>query len=302
MEKVIKFFKFLFSNPKILVDKANRRLLWLRKDEPYLKKLFFRRVGYKLDLDNPTTFNEKLSWLKLYDRSPKYTMLADKFDVKKYVADQVGRDYVVENYVVADKWDDIDFESLPSQFVIKCTHDSGGAIVCRDKKTFNFGEARKKVEGNLGQNWFYSGREWPYQNIKPRIIVDKYLDDHTGNELRDYKFWCFGGKPTYMYCTIKGDGVFENFYDMDFNVVEIDHGFPRHKPEFQKPDNFELMKNLATKLSEGIPFVRVDFFDVDGHVYFGEFTFYDWGGLRPFGGDWDRKLGDLIELPKDHKE
>ncbi len=224
-------------------------------------------------------------------------MLADKYEVKKYVANLIGREYVVENYIVADKWDDIDFKTLPSQFVIKCTHDSGGAIVCRDKNTFNFGEARKKVEGNLGENWFYSGREWPYKNIKPRIIVDKYLDDHTGKELRDYKFWCFGGKPTFMYCTIKGEGIFENFYDMDFKPVGIDHGFPRHQPEFERPANFELMQKLATKLSEGIPFVRVDFFDVEGQVYFGEFTFYDWGGLRPFRGDWDKKLGDLIVLP-----
>ena len=223
--------------------------------------------------------------------------MADKYAVKQFVADIIGKEYVVENYVVADNWDSIDFNKLPEQFVIKCTHDSGGAFVCRDKSTFDFEATRKKIEHNLGVNFFYQYREWPYKNIKPRIIVDKYLDDHTGNELRDYKWWCFNGTPTFMYCTIKGKCVYENFYDMDFNPVPVDHGFPRHQPEFEKPRNFELMKELASKLSKDVPFVRVDFFDVDGHVYFGEYTFYDWGGMRPFGGDWDQKIGEYIQLP-----
>lgn len=181
--------------------------------------------------------------------------------------------------------------------MIKCTHDSGGAFICRDKAKFDYEGVRKKVEHNLRTNYFLPNREWPYKNIKPRIIIDRYLDDHTGNELRDYKFWCFNGKPTYMYCTIKGKNIFENFYDMEFNPVNVDHGFPRHQPEFEKPANFELMKDLAATLSENIPFVRVDFFDVDGKVYFGEFTFFDWAGMRPFGGEWVLRLGNQIELP-----
>lgn len=273
-----------------------RKFARLIPDRKYLELLFPLRVGYQLNLNNPQTFNEKLSWLKLYNRKPILSQMADKYEVKRIVAEKIGSEYVVENYGVYEKWDEIDFNSLPAQFVIKCTHDSGGAHVCRDKALFDFSATKQKIERNLNRNYFYLKREWVYKDIKPRIIVDKFLDDHTGNELRDYKFWCFNGNPTYMYCTIKGKNIFENFYDMDFRVVEIDHGFPRHKPEFEKPLNFELMKSLARKLSEGIPFVRVDFFEVEGRVYFGEFTFYDWAGLRSFEGNWDEQLGKLISL------
>lgn len=267
-------------------------------DKLYLSLLYRVHFHKRLNWKKPKTFNEKLNWEKIYNRQDLYTTLADKYAVKKYVADCVGQEYVVENYGVFERWDDIDFSQMPNQFVIKGTHDSGGAFVCKDKATFDFEGVRKKVEHNLGRSFFYHLREWPYKNIKPRIIIDKFLDDHTGNELRDYKFWCFNGKPTFMYCTIKGDNVYENFYDMDFREIDINHDFPRHKPEFEKPSQFELMKELAAKLSKDIPFVRVDFFQVEEKVYFGEFTFYDWGGMRPFSDiKTDEMLGDLMVLP-----
>lgn len=294
----MRLIKFFLHNPKGMALRAMQKMENVLPDRLYLEMLFMLRVGHKLNLKTPKTFNEKLSWIKLYDRKPLYTRLADKYAVKQYVAERIGGRYVVDNYLVAESWDEIDFDKLPNQFVLKCTHDSSGAFVCRDKQEFDFEQVGQKVTANLQRNYFYPGREWPYKNIKPRIIADRYLDDHTGNELRDYKFWCFNGKPTYMYCTIKGANIFENFYDMQFRPVMIDHGFPRHQPEFERPKNFELMKELATILSEDIPFVRVDFFDVDEKVYFGEFTFYDWGGLRPFGGDWDQRLGELIQLPQ----
>lgn len=269
---------------------------WL-PDKWYLELLWKYTYGYELNISHPQTFNEKLNWLKLYNRKSKYTSMVDKYSVKEIVSGLIGKEYVVENYAVADSWGDIDYETLPNQFVIKCTHDSGGAFVCRDKSLFDYNDVRSKVEQNLGINYYYSLREWPYKNVKPRIVIDRFLDDHTGKELRDYKFWCFDGQPVYMYCTIKGESVFENFYDMEFNPVDINHGFPRHKPEFERPQNFGLMKDLAAVLSNGVPFVRVDFFDVEGQVYFGEYTFFDWGGFRPFEGDWDEKLGELIKLP-----
>lgn len=266
-------------------------------DKLYLKILYRLVFGKTLHLKNPVTFNEKLNWLKLYWRQPVFTKMADKYEAKQFVKDLIGEQYVVKNYGVYNNWNDIDFNLLPSSFVIKGTHDSGGAFICKNKKTFEEKKVREKVEANQRWNFFYWYREWPYKNIKPRIIVDELLDDHSGNELRDYKFWCFNGTPTYMYCTIKGRNVYENFYDMDFQPIMIDHGFPRHQPEFTKPENFELMKDLAAKLSKSVPFVRVDFFDVEGKVYFGEFTFYDWGGMRPFGDNWDEKLGGLLLLP-----
>ena len=286
------------KTPRLIPDYVFRKACygWM-SDRRFITTLYRIRSGSKLNLDNPKTFNEKLNWLKLNYRQPTFTLMADKYAVKQYVSNIIGNYYVVENYVVADRWEDIDFSSLPNQFVIKCTHDSGGAFVCRDKSTFDFESTRKAIEHNLNINYFKPLREWPYKNIKPRIIVDRFLDDQTGNELRDYKWWCFNGEPTYMYCTIKGDNIFENFYDLDFKPVPIDHGFPRHQPEFERPITFDLMKELAAKLSQGIPFVRVDFFEVDGRVYFGEFTFYDWGGMRPFGGNWDEVLGELIDLP-----
>lgn len=268
-------------------------------DKVYLQLLYTIRFGKRLHLEKPMSFNEKLNWLKLYGRRDIYSTMADKYAAKAYVANLIGNEYVVENYGVYNSWDEIDFDRLPNQFVIKGTHDSGGAFVCKDKDEFDYEGVRHIIEKNLKKNYFFDLREWPYKNIPPRIIVDRLLDDHTGKELRDYKFWCFNGVPTYMYCTIKGENIYENFYDMNFNPVNIDHGFPRHQPEFEKPEEFELMKELAAKLSVGVPFVRVDFFDVKGKVFFGEFTFYDWGGMRPFNSyNEDLKLGNLLHLPQ----
>lgn len=290
-------FKVYLKNPRRAVSGVMMATARIWPSRLYVSILYRMLFNKKLNIDTPITFNEKLNWQKFYNQSPQYTLMADKYAVKQFVAERIGSEYVVENYVVVNKWEDINFESLPKQFVIKCTHDSGGAFVCRDKSLFDYDTARAKVTNNLKQSWYWTYREWPYKNIKPRIIVDRLLDDHTGKELRDYKWWCFNGKPTFMYITIKGENVYENFYDMNFQPVAIDHGFPRHQPEFERPANFEKMKVLAEKLSEGIPFVRVDFFDVEGRIYFGEFTFYDWGGMRPFNGDWDAKLGELIILP-----
>ncbi len=286
------------SNPNRLTEYLFRTICghWL-PSKLYLSVLYRLNIRGKLNWESPRSFNEKLNWVKVYDRNPLYTKLADKYAVKAFIEERIGKQYVVDNYGVWDSWESIDFEKLPNQFVLKCTHDSGGAFVCRDKETFDFKSVQKRVCKNLKKNPYYATREWPYRNIHPRIIADKLLVDNTGEELRDYKFWCFNGKPTYMYCTIKADEIYENFYDMDFHPVMIDHGFPRHIPEFEKPVCFEEMKQLAAVLSKEIPFVRVDFFQVDGKVYFGEFTFFDWGGTVPFGGDWDEKIGELIKLP-----
>lgn len=265
----------------------------------YLKFRYFFEVHGLLNLENPVTFNDKLNWLKINDRNPKYTMLADKYEVKKYVTSIIGEEFVVPCYGVYDNLEDIDYTKLPERFVIKTTHDSSGAFIVKDKNKIDINELAHKMRKSLSKNHYWLYREWPYKNIKPRIIVDKFLDDHTGNELRDYKFWCFGGVPKIMYCTNKGLDIFENFYDMDFKPVDINHGFKRNVPEFEKPKEFELMKSLAAKLSKDIPFVRVDFFDVDGMVYFGEFTFYDWGGFRAFeDGKWETVLGDWIYINK----
>ena len=256
------------------------------------------KLGYSINLDNPKTFNEKLNWLKLYWRNPLYTRMADKYAAKQIVAERIGSQYVVKNLGCWQSFDDIDFGSLPDCFVLKCTHDSSGAVICRDKATFDREAARRRINLSMQMNYFYACREWPYKNIPHRIIADELLDDHSGHELNDYKFWCFNGVPTYMYCTVKSDNVYENFYDMDFHIADIRHGFPRRTPEFERPEAFDEMRQLAARLSEGIPFVRVDFFYVGGKVYFGEFTFFDWAGLQPFEDpQQDLDLGRLITLP-----
>lgn len=286
------------GNPRLFLEFLFRKLFgrWM-SSKLYLSGLYRINFGHKMNWEHPQSFNEKLNWCKVYNRIDLYTTLADKYAVKQFVADRIGKEYVVENYGVWENWDEVDFSKLPDQFVLKCTHDSGGAFICRDKSTFDKENIGRLIKKNLKKNLYYGMREWPYKNIPPRIIADRLLDDHTGKELRDYKWWCFNGKPQFMYCTIKGENLYENFYDMDFHPVAINHGFPRHKPEFEKPNNFELMKDLAAKLADGIPFVRIDFFDVDGHVYFGEFTFFDWAGMQPFADNWDEILGELIKLP-----
>lgn len=299
MKRIVRKLLKLIKNPKIimsvlLLKNAHR----IKNDELYLKVMFWLSVGYKLNLRNPQTFNEKLNWLKLYYHNPIMSILADKYKVKEYVREKVGDQFVVPNYGVWDKFDDIDFSSLPSQFVLKTTNDSLGAIVCKDKLSFDKDSAKLHIEKGLKWNYYYSWREWGYKYVERRVIADKYLNDGTGKQLRDYKFWCFNGEPRYMYCTIKGENVYENFYDMDFNKVNINHGYPRHQPEFEKPLDFDVMKKLAKKLSSGLPFVRVDFFYVHGQVYFGEFTFYDWAGLTPFDSyETDLNLGKLLTLP-----
>lgn len=289
--------EFIRKDPKNLKMMIIKKLSPLFSDEVYLRIIFKVGCGYTPNFKTPKTFNEKLNWLKLHNHDPKLTTMADKYAVKQYVANIIGEEYVVPNYGVWSRFDDIDFDSLPNSFVLKATHDSGGVVICKDKNLLDFKSIKERFEKLLNKDFYYLGREWPYKNIPHRIIADKYLDDHTGKELRDYKFWCFNGSPQYIYLTIKGENIYENFYDMDFNPVNINHGFPRHTPEFDKPDNFEKMKELAGKLSEGIPFVRVDFFNVDGRVYFGEFTFFDWGGKRAFEDyEMDVKLGELIRL------
>lgn len=253
-----------------------------------------------MNLRNPKTFNEKMNWLKIHDHDPLYTKMADKYEVKNIVADLVGEKYVVPCYGVWDNPEDIDIDKLPEQFVMKCTHDCSSVCVCKSKSGFDFEKAKETLRDGLAQNYFNGLREWPYQGIPKRIIAEQFLDDGRDGELQDYKWWCFNGEPKIMYFTNKGrtGQCYENFYDMDFNPVMIDHGFPRKYPEYEKPAEFEEMKEIAKKLCKDLTFIRVDLYDVQGKVYFGEYTFYDWGAGHPFKTkEMDLELGKLMTLP-----
>lgn len=300
----------MFKKLKNFISDPAKRILYLSQlgfyrhtdDRRYLEKLYRATFGKELNLENPQTFNEKLQWLKLYDRKPIYTTMVDKYAAKEYVADKIGGEYIIPTLGVWDKFDDIDFGALPDQFVLKCTHDSGGLAICKDKKTFDIEAARKKINRCLKRNYYYTFREWPYKDVKPRIIAEKYMVDESGYELKDYKIFCFDGQPKIMFIATDRANPEEetkfDFFDMEFNHLPFQNGHPNAKRAIMQPKGFEKMKELAAKLSAGIPQVRVDFYDIDGKVYFGELTFSHWSGFVPFDPEeWDYKLGSWIELP-----
>lgn len=274
-------------------------------DKMFLKLLYRANLGKRLNLENPQTYNEKLQWLKLYDHKDIYTTMVDKHEVKKYVADIIGEEYIIPTLAVYDNFDQIDFDALPDQFVLKCTHDSGGLVICKDKSQLDKAVARKTLEKSLKNNFFYQWREWPYKNVKPRIIAEQFMEDSVTKELRDYKFFCFDGVAKALFIATERQASEEtkfDFFDMDYNHLDMRHGHPNAEVLPQKPVCFEKMRELAEKLSVGIPQVRVDFYEVDGKVYFGELTFFHHGGLVPFEPEeWDYTFGSWIKLPSASK-
>lgn len=269
-------------------------------DKMWLKIIYRREMGYSLNISNPQAFNEKIQWLKLYDRKPEYTKMVDKYAVKEYVASKIGGQYLIPTLGVWDSFDDIDFDKLPNRFVLKCTHDSGGVFICGDKSTFDKQSAKKKMTQSLKTNYFWGTREWPYKNVKPRIIAEKYMEDSNNQGLIDYKLMCFNGEPK---CTFVCENRFSTeftitAYDTDWNIIPFEREHPRRKQPGDRPLGYAEMLELARKLSEKIPFVRVDFYEIDGHVYFSELTFYPGAGFTPFNPpEWDKKLSDWLVLP-----
>lgn len=270
-------------------------------DKMYLKVLYRIKMGKKLNLEYPKTYNEKLQWLKLYDRNNKYGKMVDKFDVKEYVAKKVGEEYIIPTIGIYDNFNEIPFEELPNEFVIKCTHDSGGLVVCKDKSKLNIAETEKIINKALKRNYYYTRREWPYKLVKPRIIIEKYMVDESGYELKDYKFFCFSGKAKAMFIATDRNAETEtcfDFYDMNFEHLPFTNGHPNATKNINKPDNFEEMQRIAEKISEDLIHVRVDLYNINGKIYFGEMTFYHFGGMVPFvPEEWDYKFGDWIDLP-----
>lgn len=285
-----------------LLKKAIKKGIFKKlRDESYLKLLYRVYMGKPLHLTNPVTYNEKLQWLKLYDRNPLYTKMVDKYEAKNYVADQIGKEYITPTLGVWNHPEDIDFDLLPDRFVLKTTHDSGGIIIV-DKKT---GYDRNKINlffnERLSHSTYEIQREWPYRNVPKRIIAEQYMEDEKTHELRDYKFFCFDGEVKAMFIATDRQSdkpTAFDFFDPDFNWLDIRHGHPNAEIKPEKPINFELMKRLSAKLSEGFPQVRVDLYEINGKVYFGELTFFHHGGIVPFDPEkWDRIFGEWIKLP-----
>ena len=283
-----------------------RKISHLIPDKMFLKIKYKQRTGRKLNLNNPKTYSEKLQWLKLYDRRPEYSMMVDKFEVKKYIGEKIGGEYIIPTLGVYDKFEDIDFGELPNQFVLKCTHDSGGLVICSDKSKLDLQKAKRKINKSLKSNYYWHSREWPYKSLKPRIIAEQFMVDESGFELKDYKFFCFDGDVKALFVAkdrnTEGEETKFDFFDADFNHLPFTNGHPNSTPPYFKPENFDKMKELASVLSKGIPQVRVDFYNINGKIYFGELTFFHWGGLMPFDpNEWDETFGSWIKLPKRNK-
>lgn len=292
----------LFQKPrKVLLYLESKGLFNFLSDRKYLKLMYRLRIGKKLNLSQPKTFNEKLQWLKLHDRKPEYTNLVDKYEVKKIVADRIGEEYIIPTLGVWDKFDDIDFDKLPNQFVLKCTHDSGGLVICRDKSKFDIKSAKKKINRSLRSNYYYHGREWPYKNVEPRIIAEEYMQDGDNYSLIDYKFYCFNGKIEYLYVS---EGLEDHstakisFLTSDWNFAPFNRSDYKSFEELPlMPGNYKRMLSLAEQLSKGFRFIRIDLYEINKKVFFSEFTLTPCGGYMPFvPEEWDLKLGEFLEL------
>lgn len=267
----------------------------IKNDALYLKMEYYFQTGRRLNLNNPKSYNEKLQWLKIHDRKPEYTQMVDKAGVKDYITKTIGEQYVIPTLGVWKHFDEIDFTTLPEKFVLKCTHDSGGLVICKDKKMLDKVSAKKKIEKCLKKNYFYGTREWPYKDVEPRIIAEPLLEQANGDEICDYKVMCFNGKAKLieLHMNRHSDHHTQDFYDVNWQKTEISQGKGyggRSDIEVPKPSCLDEMLQLSETLTKDMAHCRVDWYVVNGHLYFGELTFFDGSGFDLF----DRYEDDLL--------
>ena len=297
-------FHSLFNNPRHLVSAVCIRCSALFPDETYLRLMHRLELRRKLDLKDPKRYNDKLQWLKLHCHRPEFTMMADKVAVKPFVAEKIGAEYVAPLLGVWDRVEDIDWDSLPQKFVLKTNHDGGnfGVVICKDKDTFDRAKAAKRLKASMRRNTYLLGREWPYKNIQRKVFAEEFIEDKGRGELLDYKFYCFDGEVKIVFIASGRQSLKEvciDYYDADCNHIDgLRQSHPNAPVPPAKPDHFDLMKELAEKLSAGILHVRVDFYEANGKVYFSELTFFPYGGWASFHPDeYDTILGDYLKLP-----
>jgi len=303
--KYTDYIKKIVSNPWLIWPYLGGRglLNWV-PDPLYIKGCFRAKMGYPLDLKNPQTFNEKIQWLKLHDRKPEYTQMVDKYAVREYIAKTIGEEYLIPLLGVWDTFDEIDFDQLPDQFVLKCNHDSGTVVICKDKKTFDVDAARKKINARINYNYYNLWREWPYKNVKPKIIAEKYMSQAGSQDLVDYKILCFNGKAKCEFtCTNRRSdtGLNVTFFDLDWHRLPFERHYRVDPNKIDKPGQLRKMISLSEKLAIALDtiFVRIDFYEINNQLYFGEFTLYPGSGFEEFTPfDWDKKMGKWIVLPK----
>lgn len=302
--KTNKKIAYFVNNPRNILLGVVYHLSPILPDKLYLKLLYRLHIGKRLNLKNPQGYNEKLQWLKLYNHRPEYTQMVDKYAVKDYVKTVIGNKYVIPTLGVWDSFEDINFNSLPNQFVLKTTHGGGGGgvVICRNKQTFDFAYARNRLNRSMADDCYTKTREWPYKYVPHRIIAEQLLEVRPGegDDLPDYKFFCFDGAVKALFVGSErqtGDVKFD-FFDADFNHLDIVQSHPMSGHEIQKPKHFEEMKELASKLSKGLPHARIDLYDTENGVYFGEITFFHHGGISSFHPEkWDLIFGSWLRLP-----
>jgi len=276
---------------------------FLLSDKTFAEWAWQYRTGSELDLKNPRGFNEKIQWLKVYDRRDDYKLLSDKLEAKKFAASVIGQEHIIPTLAVFDSAESIDWNVLPDSFVMKCNHDSGGMVICRDKNALDKLAAKKKLRFYLKRNYFSLGHEWCYKGIKPKILCEALMqDERQRNSLVDYKFFCFHGKPEFLYVS---EGLEDHrtasisFVDLNGKRLPFRRSDYRDVEKVTLPDKFTEMKEIAAKLAAAVNnrFVRVDLYEIGRQIYFSEFTFYPNGGFIPFEpAQWNEKIGELLHL------
>lgn len=303
LSKILKGFVILFTKPKIIGIILLGKFSFLFPDKQYLQMMYWLHLGRKLNLKNPKTFNEKLQWLKLYNHKPEYTIMVDKVKAKEYVAKLIGEEHIIPTLGVWDDPDDIDFDALPDQFVLKCNHNSGtGMCICRDKSKLDIEKVKAELRKGLKENYYMRWREWPYKNVPRKILAEKFMVDESGTELKDYKIFCFNGEP--RYCQVISDRNTDekiDFYDMHWKrlvgLVGLNDKVHNSEYAIPCPESFEDMKQMASLLAKSIPFSRIDFYEIKHQAYFGEITFFPATGFGNFNPrEWNVKMGDMITL------
>lgn len=304
MKKIIDFF---LNKDYRFIILANRGFYDFWDDKKYLKRFFKAQMGIELDLKSPETFNEKIQWLKIFNRNPAYTRMVDKYKVRQYISEKIGNQYLIPLLGVWSSPEEIDFDLLPDKFVLKCNHNSGlGMCICKNKNELDIRKVKEKLEDGLKENYYAKYREWPYKNVEKRIIAEQYMSDQ-GKELQDYKIHCFNGIPKIiLVCRDRfaQSGLTEDFFDVEWNHLDISReGHSHSREKIEAPTNLKLMLKLAKMLAEDMPFVRIDFYEINGSVYFGEITFFPASGLEKFvPKEWDKIMGSWISLNNGEKD
>jgi len=306
MNNIQRIRRFIHDSDYRFIVLAERGFYKNMQDEEFIKRMYKAKFGRELNLTCPQKYTEKLQWLKLHDHRKEYITMVDKYEVKKYVANVIGEEYVIPTLGIWERFQDIDFSLLPNRFVLKTTHDSGGIVICKDKDLFDIKKAKRIIEKSLRNNFYAIYREWPYKSVKPRIIAEAYMEDQETEELRDYKFFCFDGRVEALFIASDRQKTTEetkfDFFDSSFQHLSLKNGHPNAACVPEKPKMFNEMKAISEKLAKGIPHVRVDLYEVNGKIYFGELTFFHWGGFMPFEPEkWDDIFGAWLSIDNIHQ-